>query len=893
MKQTKRLFAVLLAVVMLLGLVPVMNIGMTASAAGGTINQSKITEYALEYWDNYNSNYSNYNSDGGDCCNFVSQCLHYAGLPMDSNWYWSAYSDHTSSWTYCPSLKSYLVDNLKCDFITSPSASQIEVGDVLYYGGGSHVGICSEVIDGQPWVCAHNNDRHTSNWKLGYSTYAVIKTSDLATAYADLGEEFYAVILNTKYWKPISLNTSTNKITLETEKNVPYQKWRFTQQSDGAYLIESCVNGNALEMTNGERVDRTQLTAHNDWWGGYYQQWYLIPRGDGYIFQSKHYSGEQWVMDLRGSSNNDGSVIQIYQRNDSYADDETWSVNKIDDYSTTSNVKTDKSIYPLGSDVKITWNYCVGANSYSLVVWKAGEWRNGQWTDSHQVLSTSINKSTTSYTYRPSEDGGYTFMVKAVGVEEESSVCRIIVNPQAVDLGEDFFAEIVNTSTGRVIGNYDNNVQASSNEANDPRLIWHFMRNSDGSYLAYNTYNSALLTAENSGASNGDNIICKTRYEGASQRWVVTQKNGVDCLVSSSKNRLMSLQGASPEPGTNVYLWRDNGPNGTAAQGFTIVKKTDYARPDAPDAPQLSIATLGSQNTDTVFTWTASPLKSEKYDNRTYNLRIWQGSELGVNGTEYTHVLDLTDTTCSVRLPKGNYTAYLTAANTKYHWFSTPSNSITFTIGDHTHAWECVATQNATCIATGTKTFTCSCGASYTETIPINSSNHVNITNVTATTSTCTAHGYTAGVYCNDCMRYISGHEAQPLAAHTLTTINQRNATCTAEGYTGDQYCTTCRQTISTGTAIGKTAHTLTVINQRNATYDAEGYTGDQYCTTCQQTITTGTAIPKLVRPTDPTPSNPQPSGSCKWCGQNHGGAFGWLIRIIHNILAAIFGAKY
>ena len=120
-----------------------------------------------------------------------------------------------------------------------------------------------------------------------------------------------------------------------------------------------------------------------------------------------------------------------------------------------------------------------------------------------------------------------------------------------------------------------------------------------------------------------------------------------------------------------------------------------------------------------------------------------------------------------------------------------------------------------------------------------------------------------------------------------------RSATCTAEGYTGDQYCTTCRQTISTGTAIGKTAHTLTVINQRNATYDAEGYTGDQYCTICQQTITTGTAIPKLVRPTDPTPSNPQPSGSCKWCGQNHGGAFGWLIRIIHNILAAIFGAKY
>ncbi|MBR3553301.1 MAG: hypothetical protein IKN72_07925 [Clostridia bacterium] len=216
------------------------------------------------------------------------------------------------------------------------------------------------------------------------------------------------------------------------------------------------------------------------------------------------------------------------------------------------------------------------------------------------------------------------------------------------------------------------------------------------------------------------------------------------------------------------------------------------------------------------------------------------------------------------------------------------------------HTWNSgVVTKAATCSATGVRTYTCSvCNGTKTETIAINASNHVNTTNVTATASTCTVKGYTAGVYCNDCKKYISGHQEQPLAAHTLTTINQRNATCTAEGYTGDQYCTTCKQTITTGTAIGKTAHTLTVINQRDATYDAEGYTGDQYCTTCKQTITTGTAIPKLEKPSDPTPtdpqpSNPQPSGGCKWCGQNHGGAFGWLVKLFHNLFAAIFGARY
>ena len=107
------------------------------------------------------------------------------------------------------------------------------------------------------------------------------------------------------------------------------------------------------------------------------------------------------------------------------------------------------------------------------------------------------------------------------------------------------------------------------------------------------------------------------------------------------------------------------------------------------------------------------------------------------------HVLDLTNTTSSVRLPKGVYTAYLTAVNTKYHWFSTESNTITFTIGNHSHDWKLSETNAATCIATGTNAFTCACGASYSETIPVNSTNHVNTQNVAATASTCTVKVHT------------------------------------------------------------------------------------------------------------------------------------------------------
>ena len=106
----------------------------------------------------------------------------------------------------------------------------------------------------------------------------------------------------------------------------------------------------------------------------------------------------------------------------------------------------------------------------------------------------------------------------------------------------------------------------------------------------------------------------------------------------------------------------------------------------------------------------------------------------------------------------------------------------------------------ATCIATGTKTFTCACGASYTETIPVNSTNHVNTQNVAATASTCTVHGYT-----------------------------------------GDQYCTTCKQTITKGSAVNALGHTSP--------------DGNGNCTRCGQHI-------KDVTPSNPQP-NPNACKYC------------------------------
>ena len=76
-------------------------------------------------------------------------------------------------------------------------------------------------------------------------------------------------------------------------------------------------------------------------------------------------------------------------------------------------------------------------------------------------------------------------------------------------------------------------------------------------------------------------------------------------------------------------------------------------------------------------------------------------------------------------------------------------------------------------------------------------------------------------------------------------------------------------------------------------------------CPRCGQDPTAPTQPTDPTTPTEPTeptepptqptedPTPTEPSGGCPWCGGTHEGMFGWLIQIIHNVLAAILGARY
>ena len=398
-----------------------------------------------------------------------------------------------------------------------------------------------------------------------------------------------------------------------------------------------------------------------------------------------------------------------------------------------------------------------------------------------------------------------------------------------VNLGNDFYANILKYDGWATIGysSENDNVQIVP-AAGQASEYWHFVRDEDGSYAIYNCSNNLALEVCGSGTENGTNVNVLTDWGGANQRWFVSGPwNGEYYLTPKNTDKVLDVDASL---GTNLQIWEKND---TSAQKFSI-----YGQPKA-GVSTLSVTTANGRAD---FSWT------EASNADSYNIRI----KNTVTG-DTVDIYKETGTSKTVYLESGQYVAYIDSCNV---YSFTKSNEVLFTIV-HTHSYNSAVTTPATCSSTGLRTYTCTCGDSYTETIGKNSNNHINTTNVGATDSSCTVKGYSAGVYCNDCKQYISGHDEQPLAAHQTT-----------------------------------------VINAREATYDADGYTGDTYCTVCRQTLSYGSSIPKLTKPNEPTnPTNPtqptsqqqQQSGNCKYCGGTHTGFPGIIIGFIHSILA-MFG---
>ncbi len=94
------------------------------------------TMYAKKWWNKRNPKFYNFDALGGDCTNFVSQCLYAGNIKMDFSplgWYYNNLNSRSPAFSGVEPLFNYAISNKKdvgpkCKLVT---IDEVEVGDIV------------------------------------------------------------------------------------------------------------------------------------------------------------------------------------------------------------------------------------------------------------------------------------------------------------------------------------------------------------------------------------------------------------------------------------------------------------------------------------------------------------------------------------------------------------------------------------------------------------------------------------------------------------------------------------------------------------------------------------------------------------------------------------------
>ena len=130
--------------------------------------RDKVVSYARKWALKRNPKYYDFSAIGGDCTNFVSQCV-YAGCRimnynLFSGWFYTSPSLRAPAWSGVDEFYNFATTNKSVGFYAETvSIDKIMVGDVIQLGNSKsdfyHAFIVTKIDINEIYVCSHSVDR--------------------------------------------------------------------------------------------------------------------------------------------------------------------------------------------------------------------------------------------------------------------------------------------------------------------------------------------------------------------------------------------------------------------------------------------------------------------------------------------------------------------------------------------------------------------------------------------------------------------------------------------------------------------------------------------------------------------------------------------------------------
>ena len=142
--------------------------------------------YAKKYAFSQNSLFGNFAGIGGNCTNFVSQCIYAGSCEMNYKptfgWYYISLDDRSPSWTGVDFFYNFIIENADVGpFGRTATSDELEIGDVIQLGReeeGYYHTLLVVGFDGEDLLVAAQTDnayaRPLSTYEYDYARYIKI-----------------------------------------------------------------------------------------------------------------------------------------------------------------------------------------------------------------------------------------------------------------------------------------------------------------------------------------------------------------------------------------------------------------------------------------------------------------------------------------------------------------------------------------------------------------------------------------------------------------------------------------------------------------------------------------------------------------------------------------------